>query len=72
MMPVGSKWMLYIPQELAYGERQAGKITPFSALIFEVELVEIEGKKTNEAAKKAEPAAKKVVKKAAKKSKRRK
>ena len=72
MMPVGSKWMLYIPQELGYGERQAGKITPFSALIFEVELVEIEGKKTNEAAKKAEPAAKKVVKKAAKKAKKRK
>lgn len=39
MMPVGSKWELYIPQELAYGERQAGKIKPYSALIFTVELV---------------------------------
>lgn len=43
MMPVGSKWELYIPQELAYGTRaQGGKIKPFSTLIFEVELVEIE------------------------------
>lgn len=41
MMPVGSKWELYIPQELAYGSRNQGKIKPFSALIFEVELVEI-------------------------------
>ena len=43
MMPVGSKWELYIPQELAYGSRtQAqGKIKPFSALVFEVELLEI-------------------------------
>jgi FKBP-type peptidyl-prolyl cis-trans isomerase FklB len=39
MMPVGSKWELYIPQELAYGDRETGgKIKPFSALIFEVEL----------------------------------
>ena len=42
MMPVGSKWQLFIPQELAYGERQAGNIPPYSALIFDVELVEIE------------------------------
>ena len=43
MMPVGSKWELYIPQELAYGSRtQAqGTIKPFSALVFEVELLEI-------------------------------
>ena len=41
MMPVGSKWELYIPQQLAYGERQAGNIKPFSTLIFTVELVEI-------------------------------
>lgn len=41
MMPVGSKWELYIPQELAYGSRNQGKIKPFSTLIFEVELVEI-------------------------------
>ncbi|MCQ2058397.1 MAG: FKBP-type peptidyl-prolyl cis-trans isomerase [Bacteroidaceae bacterium] len=42
MMPVGSKWELYIPYELGYGERAAGAdIKPYSALIFEVELVSI-------------------------------
>ena len=41
MMPVGSKWELYIPQDLAYGSRNSGKIKPFSALVFEVELLEI-------------------------------
>lgn len=42
MMPEGSKWELYIPQELAYGERQAGKIKPYSTLIFTVEVVKVE------------------------------
>ena len=41
MMPEGSKWELYIPQELAYGERQAGKIKPYSTLIFTVEVVKV-------------------------------
>lgn len=42
LMPVGSKWRLYIPQHLAYGERGAGaSIAPYSTLIFEVELLEI-------------------------------
>lgn len=42
MMPVGSKWQLYIPYNLAYGERGAGaSIPPFSALIFDVELLAI-------------------------------
>ena len=41
-MPAGSVWEVYIPQELAYGERQAGNIKPFSTLIFTVELVGIE------------------------------
>ena len=42
MMPVGSKWQLYIPYELAYGERGAGDdIKPYSMLIFDVELLDI-------------------------------
>ena len=42
LMPVGSKYKLYIPYELGYGERGAGQsIPPYSALIFTVELLEI-------------------------------
>ncbi|TXC82022.1 FKBP-type peptidyl-prolyl cis-trans isomerase [Luteibaculum oceani] len=41
LMEVGDKWMLYIPQDLAYGGRAAGQIPPYSTLIFEVELLEI-------------------------------
>ena len=41
MMPVGSKWQLYIPYNLAYGNRDQGDIKPYSALIFDVELVGI-------------------------------
>ena len=44
MMPVGSTWQLYIPYELAYGERDLGDIKPFSALIFDIQLVGIAGK----------------------------
>ena len=42
LMPVGSKWELYIPYQLAYGERDMGTIKPYSALIFTVELLGIE------------------------------
>ena len=45
MMPVGSKWQVYIPFELAYGSREAGQIKPYSALIFDIELVGIVGDK---------------------------
>ena len=42
LMPVGSKWQLYIPSNLAYGDRQAGPdIKPGSTLIFDVELLDI-------------------------------
>lgn len=43
LMPAGSKWTLYIPYDLAYGAQGApGSIPPFSNLIFEVELLDIE------------------------------
>ncbi len=42
LMPVGSKWRLFIPHNLAYGERGAGgSIAPYTALVFEVELLDI-------------------------------
>jgi len=45
LMPVGSKWQLFVPSDLAYGPRGAGQeIGPNTALIFEVELVSIEPK----------------------------
>lgn len=64
MMPVGSKWQLYIPYELAYGEKEAGNIKPFSALIFDVELVGIDRPKpeTPEVDKKTAKKAKKTKK----------
>ena len=64
LMPVGSKWELYIPQELGYGDRQSGQIPPYSTLIFTVELVDI----TPDASAKpaaAAPAAEKPAAKAA-------
>ena len=43
IMPVGSKWKLYVPSDLAYGDRGAGQIIgPYSTLIFEVELLSID------------------------------
>ncbi|MGZ4733210.1 MAG: FKBP-type peptidyl-prolyl cis-trans isomerase [Terriglobales bacterium] len=45
LMPVGSKWQLFVPSDLAYGERSPGpEITPDSTLIFEVELLSIQNK----------------------------
>jgi FKBP-type peptidyl-prolyl cis-trans isomerase FklB len=42
LMPVGSKYKVYVPQQLAYGGQDRGKIKPFSTLIFEIELLSIE------------------------------
>jgi FKBP-type peptidyl-prolyl cis-trans isomerase FklB len=42
LMPVGSKWRLYVPYDLAYGAADRGTIKPFSNLIFDVELLGIE------------------------------
>lgn len=41
LMPAGSKWRLYIPHDLAYGAQGSGRIAPYSALIFDVELLAI-------------------------------
>jgi FKBP-type peptidyl-prolyl cis-trans isomerase FklB len=43
LMPVGSKWKIFVPSDMAYGDQQAGpKIAPGSTLIFEIELLGIE------------------------------
>ncbi|MCL1868515.1 MAG: FKBP-type peptidyl-prolyl cis-trans isomerase [Paludibacter sp.] len=42
LMPVGSKWKLFIPSHLAYGAHGTGSIPPHSALVFEVELLNIQ------------------------------
>ena len=49
LMPVGSKWQLFIPSDLAYGERSPGaEIGPNSTLIFDIELLSIQEKKAAE------------------------
>ncbi len=40
-MPVGSVWEVYIPQDLGYGDREPGKILPFSTLIFKIDLIDL-------------------------------
>ena len=43
-MPAGSVWEVYIPQELAYGDREQGQIKPYSPLVFKIELLSVGGK----------------------------
>ena len=54
MMPEGSKWELYIPQDIAYGSRKAGSIKPYSTLVFTVEVVKVEKKADSKTEVKAE------------------
>jgi FKBP-type peptidyl-prolyl cis-trans isomerase FklB len=50
LMPVGSKWQLFIPSDLGYGDRGAApNIGPGATLIFEVEVLSIQGKDKLEA-----------------------
>lgn len=41
LMPTGSKWRLYIPHDLAYGAQGSGRIAPYSALVFDVDLLAV-------------------------------
>ncbi len=55
LMPVGSKWQLFVPSDLAYGERGSGpNIGPDSTLVFEVELLSIEDKSKSSDDKKSD------------------
>jgi len=56
LMKVGDKWQLFVPPELAYGERGAGPIGPNSTLIFDVELVSIKTDGEGESPGKEKPA----------------
>ena len=55
MMPVGSEWELYIPENLAYGSRETGSIPAYSTLIFKVELVGVKDAPAPKATPKAKP-----------------
>lgn len=73
LMTPGSKWELYIPQNLAYGANQMGSIPPYSTLIFTVELIKVVKAKpeatTDASETKVAKPAKKATRPAAKKRK---
>jgi len=48
LMKEGAKWQLFIPPDLAYGDKRTGIITPNSTLIFDVELISIQSSNTEE------------------------
>jgi FKBP-type peptidyl-prolyl cis-trans isomerase FklB len=53
LMPVGSKWQVFVPPSLAYGDRGAGaQIGPNATLVFEIDLVSIQAKNPEEGSKK--------------------
>lgn len=56
LMKVGDKWQLFVPPELAYGERGAGPVGPNSTLIFDVELLSIKSELEGESSGKEKPA----------------
>jgi FKBP-type peptidyl-prolyl cis-trans isomerase len=49
IMPVGSKWEIYVPPQLAYGDKSGGPIPPYATLIFDVELLSIQEKEKPQA-----------------------
>lgn len=51
IMPVGSKWQLFVPPQLAYGDKAGGAIPPYATLVFEVELLSIQDKPQTATAK---------------------
>lgn len=57
LMPVGSKWQIFIPSDLAYGAKPTGPIPPSSTLVFDVELLSIQPKPAASAAPATQPAA---------------
>jgi FKBP-type peptidyl-prolyl cis-trans isomerase FklB len=52
LMPVGAKWQLWVPAQLAYGNQSVGKIGPNQLLVFDIELVDVNGELAKQAAKK--------------------
>ena len=52
LMPVGAKWELFIPANLAYGDKKVGQITPNSLLIFDIELIGVNDEHDKQANKK--------------------
>jgi FKBP-type peptidyl-prolyl cis-trans isomerase FklB len=61
-MPVGSKWQLFIPTELAYGMRAPASIGPNQVLLFDVELLGIEAPQPPQTSQPAQPVTSDIIK----------